>query len=322
MTLLGVGVVSRLVVDAALEAADELRVPVLLVASRRQVDKYGGYVWDTESFARHVRLRSYRALLCRDHGGPWQDEKEASVSEAMASAKESLAEDMRCKFDVLHLDPSPGGELAMDLLVELCEFCEGQALEVGAEPQSGRVGDPEDVRQLLDALPVEPTFVVAQTGTLVKETRNVGEFTHPNPSLERRVRALVEAAGSVMVKEHNGDYLSWRALRLRPELGIGGVNVAPEFGVEQTRGLLELLRGAEEDEFLQLAYDSRKWEKWLLPNSKASDRDKAVIAGHYVFETGEFAGLYARLLERVPDAEERIKARVKGRIKWYLGALA
>ena len=37
------------------------------------------------------------------------------------------------------------------------------------------------------------------------------------------------------------------------------------------------------DEFLELAYNSGKWKKWLLDLSQTSDREKSIIAGHYVF---------------------------------------
>src|SRR5919201_4716793 len=59
---IGVGVVSRQVVDAALEVAAETDREILLIASRRQVDdaRIGrGYVegWTTSRFARYVRSR-------------------------------------------------------------------------------------------------------------------------------------------------------------------------------------------------------------------------------------------------------------------------
>src|SRR5918911_5085619 len=76
---IGVGVVSRQVVDAALEVAAETDREVMLIASRRQVDdgRIGcGYVegWTTARFARYVQSRDpdRRVKLCRDHGGPWQ----------------------------------------------------------------------------------------------------------------------------------------------------------------------------------------------------------------------------------------------------------
>ena len=58
-TLLGVGPMSVNCVDATIELANEHEVPILMIASRRQIDSIefgGGYVnnWTTEDFARHV----------------------------------------------------------------------------------------------------------------------------------------------------------------------------------------------------------------------------------------------------------------------------
>lgn len=58
-TLLGVGPMSVNCVDAAIELANEHDVPLMLIASRRQIDSEdfgGGYVnnWTTEDFAQYV----------------------------------------------------------------------------------------------------------------------------------------------------------------------------------------------------------------------------------------------------------------------------
>ena len=82
-TLLGVGPMSVNCVDAAIELANENDVPLMLIASRRQIDSEdfgGGYVnnWSTHRFADYVieNDKKGKILLARDHGGPWQNESE------------------------------------------------------------------------------------------------------------------------------------------------------------------------------------------------------------------------------------------------------
>src|SRR5919108_5808738 len=119
---IGVGVVSRQAVDAALEVAAETDREILLIASRRQVDdaRIGcGYVegWTTSRFARYVRSRDpdRRVKLCRDHGGPWQHASELRLPEeaALESALRSLRADVDAGLDLLHIDTScgPGGDV-------------------------------------------------------------------------------------------------------------------------------------------------------------------------------------------------------------------
>jgi len=61
-TLLGVGPMSVNCVDAAIELANEYTIPIMLIASRRQIDSAqfnGGYVnnWTTSEFADYVRSK-------------------------------------------------------------------------------------------------------------------------------------------------------------------------------------------------------------------------------------------------------------------------
>tara|TARA_B110000008_G_scaffold236841_1_gene242316 strand:+ start:158 stop:472 length:315 start_codon:yes stop_codon:yes gene_type:complete len=82
-TLLGVGPMSKNCVDASIELADEYKSPLMLIASRRQIDSEqfgGGYVenWTTKNFAEYVsnKDKNQNIILARDHGGPWQNELE------------------------------------------------------------------------------------------------------------------------------------------------------------------------------------------------------------------------------------------------------
>ena len=101
------------------------------------------------------------------------------------------------------------------------------------------------------------------------------------------------------MKEHNGDYLSNQSLSLHPKLGIHAANVAPEFGVAETRGFIEILKKNRKtkflEEFYEISYNSKKWKKWLAPNSKTNKIDKAIISGHYVFSDRNFKNLKKKI---------------------------
>ena len=61
-TLLAVGPMSKNCVEATIEIANEKKVPIMMIASRRQIDSKemgGGYVnnWDTKSFSNYVKKR-------------------------------------------------------------------------------------------------------------------------------------------------------------------------------------------------------------------------------------------------------------------------
>ena len=128
------------------------------------------------------------------------------------------------------------------------------------------------------------------------------------------------------MKEHNTDYLSDEALQWHPRLGIHAANVAPEFGVAETLALISVLEANGltklAERFLQLAYDSNKWNKWMLANTQATDRDRSIIAGHYVFSKLECAELKAEasleLARKGIELEQHLKHKVKQSILRYL----
>lgn len=367
-TLLGVGPMSVNCVDAAVELADEHEVPLLLIASRRQIDSAefgGGYVnnWTTDQFARYVidEDKKGKVLLARDHGGPWQNTKEVSegmsLRRAMESAKASYLSDLEAGFQILHIDPSvdihgtPAVDEVLDRIFDLYEYCWSQAqrlgreviFEVGTEEQSGSTNTQEELDYTLRAITQfciankipKPSFVVIQTGTRVMETRNVGSFDTPlrvtnELPAEIQIPKMIEICNryGILMKEHNTDYLSNEALQWHPRLGIHAANVAPEFGVAETRALLKVLEenGLERlaERFLKISYDSRKWDKWMLDDTRATDRDRSIIAGHYVFSRPdcielkrEAAGLLAK---KGIDLEAQLKIAVKESILRYMSA--
>ena len=97
------------------------------------------------------------------------------------------------------------------------------------------------------------------------------------------------------MKEHNADYLTNDSLKWHPKIGIHAANVAPEFGVTETESIIEILDKTNlktlKEKFLKASYESYKWKKWMLPNTKASDYQKSIISGHYIFSTPSFLSL-------------------------------
>ncbi|MEX0298763.1 MAG: tagatose-6-phosphate kinase, partial [Kordiimonas sp.] len=230
-------------------------------------------------------------------------------------------------FDVLHIDPSvspngaPEEELAFEYLFELFDHCNDVACrldkdiayEVGTEEQDTVAESPQKLEKWLNRVKdyssekglEAPLFVVVQTGTKVMEMRNVGSlgspFRVPNqlPSSIGlpRIVDIAHRCG-FMIKQHNTDYLSDAVLSRHPEMKIDAANVAPEFGVVESKALVYFCEAhgllAERDEFLEMAYNSRKWEKWMLNGTVATDREKALICGHYIFSSEEYQDLLQR----------------------------
>ena len=366
VTLLGVGPMSLNCVNAVIEISNKNKIPIILIASRRQIDSAdfgGGYVnnWTTEEFSEYVinADKLGNVYLARDHGGPWQSDLEKEnkfgLRKAMESAKNSYKVDIDSGFQFLHLDPSIDihGSVtvddSLDRLFELYDFCFNYAkkkgreiiFEIGTEEQTGSTNSQEELKYTLsktfefcdkNKYP-RPTFVVIQTGTQVKELRNVGSLDTPfriknEIPPEIQIPQVINICNEfdICMKEHNADYLSDEVLSWHPRLGIHAANVAPEFGVVETKAFLEILEDNNlndiAEEFLKLSYESGKWKKWLIPDNDISERKKAIISGHYVFSTQEFKELNnkAKKLLEIKDIniELFIKEKIKKSIFRYL----
>ena len=317
--------------------------------------------WDTSSYAAYVNDKDKRGkvVLARDHGGPWQNDTEKqdqlSLRSAMDSAKASYRADIDSGFQLLHLDPSidihavPSRDEVLDRLFELYEYCWAYAVqsrkeiafEIGTEEQSGSTNTQEELDYTLskvsefcvkNKLP-KPVFIVVQTGTRVMEMRNVGSFDAPlrvagEIPAEIQVPKMVEICNQheILIKEHNADYLSDEALQWHPKLGIHAANIAPEFGVAETSSFVNLMEqnklGLLAERFLELSFESKKWHKWMIKDSSATDRDKALIAGHYMFSNPKFQEIKSEatacLEEHGIDLDIELQAAIKRSMYRYM----
>ncbi|CCL84250.1 TPA: class II D-tagatose-bisphosphate aldolase, non-catalytic subunit [Clostridioides difficile] len=318
-TLLGIGPMSPNLLQASFELAKDDDFPLMFIASRNQVDADelgGGYVngWNQETFTKDIKKVADKVgfdglyYLCRDHGGPWQRDKERNdhlpVDEAMELGKKSYLADIEAGFDLLMIDPTKdpfeiGKVIPLDVVlertVELIEYCENErkrlnlpdiGYEVGTEETNGGLTSTETYETFITRLKVEldnrglpmPTFIVGQTGTLTRKTEQVGTFNFRNAY---DLAQMAKKYG-VGLKEHNGDYLDDVTLLEHIPSQIIATNVAPQYGTEETRAYLKLAEvecklekeGLVEKTsnirhvLLVNAIECGRWRKWVVGEQK------------------------------------------------------
>jgi len=355
-TLLGIGPMSKNCVDVVIELVNSHKIPIMLIASRRQIESAelgGGYVnnWTTEEFSKYIEKndKNQNIILCRDHGGPYQNENENkenhSFDEVMDNAKKSFSVDIQSNFQIIHIDPTENlvSDLTQDEMLnriyDLYEFCYLTAekfnkkifVEISLGKEDGGISSVSEIEYGVkkikefcnkNKLPL-PLFMVVKTGNHVLETRNIGileDIVDGKGLEEGEIKKMIKFCNEeeIMIKEHNGDYLAEHALRYHPKIGIHGINVAPEFGVIETKAILTWLEQNNlyemEKKFIDIAYNSKKWEKWMMPNSKTTKKDKAIIAGHYIFSSKEFEVLKNEILE-TKEKEESFNNFLKSQIR-------
>lgn len=320
----GIGVMSLNIVDACIEFSNQYNHNLMFIPSRRQIDYLGGYVnnWTTEVFSNYVKNRTNNILLKRDHGGPGQG---LYNDDGLIS----LNHDSRY-FDAIHIDPwkvvksfNEGCNYTKEL-IDYCYSINADIIyEVGTE-QSIFKYESNQLDELLNYLKrnlnakkfEQIKFAVIQSGTSLKETKNTGSYD------KQRLLEMISVCKkyNLISKEHNGDYLPVFLIKEKFNCGLNSINIAPEFGQIETKTYLNEINNEHLfDEFFNICYNSKKWEKWVDASfDPFKNKEQLInICGHYVFSNEHFINKIKNNLRL--DIDVLIKENIKGKLKELYG---
>ena len=304
-----IGPMSKNVVDSIIEFGGEFG----FIPSRRQVDYNGGYVnnWTTGEFSKYV---NGRVPIERDHGGIGQGYK-------YDDGIESFMHDCRY-FDKIHIDPWKEYQDFDSGLQETIDCINFIYLVMGMKKVKFEVGTEESIRRFeVDELEtllrhlrgkLEPEifenieYVVVQSGVGLDlgKQNNTGTF---DPDRLEKMISVCKKYGKKS-KEHNGDYLSSKEYKDRFELGLDSINIAPEFGQLETLCYLEEM-GEDIDEYYNICYESKRWEKWVDKDfiPEKNKKELIEICGHYLLSDKRF-------LSNRPLIDDKIKRVIKNKL--------
>jgi hypothetical protein len=298
---------SKNIVDSIIELNSEL---FGLIPTRRQIDFDGGYVnnWDTKSFYEYVKSKS-NILVQRDHAGPNQGKTE---DDGMDSFKVDSK-----YFDIIHIDPwktyndgwTEGAKKTLESIQILSKLNPKLRYEICTE-ESIKYLSSSDIlnilRYLKSNLDIEVfekiEYVVIQSGVGLDlaNMKNTGTYN------KERLKEMVDMVHSFgkKTKEHNGDYLSNTELELRFDNNVDGINIGPEIAQVETMTYLEHMTKEEIDQFYEICFSSKKWEKWVGKNFDFTDKKLLIkVCGHYCFD-----------LFSLPKIDDIIKEKLKNKL--------
>ncbi|MFO8233245.1 MAG: class II D-tagatose-bisphosphate aldolase, non-catalytic subunit [Longimonas sp.] len=316
-TLLAVCPTSDAVLRGALAAASDAEAPLLIAATRNQVDVDGGYTgWTPRALVDRVEALCGQlsptptVLCCVDHGGPWCKDAEriAGVpwSEAKAGTQTTIRAALDAGYRYVHIDttidPHEEGPLPVETMVqrtqELLSWTEAYrqehnysrvTYEVGIEEVAPAAVDDSHARldafltQLYDGIPPEqqPTFVVSDVGT----SFGTGQFdTDHARQVVRHVRSF-----GALVKAHYSDFVEM--LDAYPRCGVGGANIGPGLSAIEYESLCELESLAKSigatptwhDTLRDVLVESGRWRKWTTDagadfDALSADQQETLLA--------------------------------------------
>tara|TARA_B100000242_G_C43048900_1_gene489838 strand:- start:2316 stop:3329 length:1014 start_codon:yes stop_codon:yes gene_type:complete len=311
---IGLGPMSTEIIDIISDFALENKKNIMLISSRNQIDKNElgiGYVnnFSTKEYSNYVKNKKNNYLhLCRDHSGPLLKdiEKKISFNESLEKTKESLREDIINDFKLLHIDTSMCKK-KYKVAEDLISFCDTIAskfkkkifYEFGTEDHGTKVAIKKFKDDAVFFSDIKnKMFLVGQTGSLIKEIYQVGEFDN---EIARNL-AKISKKYDLFVKEHNCDYLTNFQIKERREAGINAINVAPELGYLQTKTTIYLADKFNIKRLLfnykDLVLKSKKWQKWIY-SKKINNSNKVYCAGHYHFSSKEYQKLVKEINKNI-----------------------
>ncbi len=304
---LGIGPMSSEIIEAVFRYSDIKGEPLMLIPSLSQINFKGGYVnsWTTANFVDFVAQMAKKypqalVYLCRDHCGPGFN------SDSLIVVQKNIEDDINNGFNLIHIDFSKLKGSYEDILTESKKAILNiktknpkVMIEVGTDENIGAfLNDLERIENEMKFFTSlsQIEFFVCQTGSLIKEINQRGSF---NIEFLQKVKEKADKF-NLALKEHNADYLEGSLISQRKGI-ISALNVAPQCGVLQTQLTIQkcLFYGIDFTDFLEEAYQSQKWMKWLDKNQPLNNFLCSVIAGHYVF-----AGkAYRRLFDKINQKE-------------------
>ncbi|NCN07258.1 hypothetical protein GW933_01050 [Candidatus Falkowbacteria bacterium] len=311
---LGFGPMSSESIEAVYRYSNYNRRRLMLIASKNQIDHSGGYVnnWTTDQYAAYIsKMKELypqaEVLVCRDHCGPG-----FNGNDDLSDVYKTIDADIKNNFDLIHIDfchIKGDKDHQLSESKKVIEYCKKLnpkiKLEVGTDENLGinySINNLDEIEKEVDYFTefCQPDFFVVQTGTLIKEVNQVGNFnqefiTDASKILQNR---------NIKLKEHNADYLSEDEINKRIGI-VGAMNIAPQLGVVQTMTVLNkcLIYGIDFTDYANEVYNGKKWSKWLNTNTPENKFLCIAIAGHYHFASST----YQRLIEQLNKQEDIVE---------------
>lgn len=295
------------IVNGCLKYSYDHNYPLMIIASRNQVDYQSGYAFATSELSSFIKTNKYydkdRIKICRDHCGPNFSDKDKNLSlhEIIEICKKTIETDIQNGFELIHIDVSRVNtkiqeELSINLIEYALSLNPNLALEFGCEDNTGN--NLHDTLETVDkqiefALKYKNNikYLVNQTGSLTKQTQ-VGIF---NQELSNKIAIKIHNAGFYF-KEHNADYLTKSQVNQRKLAGINAINIAPQLGYIHSLTLNKLGYNYASvlDEFKQYVLKQGYWKKWVVDG--IDDPEIKFLASAHYFLNSKYAILIREVI--------------------------
>lgn len=312
-----IGPMTQNVIDATIECVKYDNILFGFIPTRRQVEWHRGYTgYSTAEFISYVKTKHENIIIERDHSGINQ-----GISEKPSYYDfKSMLYDAHHNIDIIHIDPWKKFKTYESVLRETINnilFINQKnskvLFEVGTEEAIYFYTDNllynllKDLKyELGEQIFKNIKYAVIQSGTKLEGIKNIGKFDN------ERLIHMVEVCKNfnILSKEHNGDYLSNKEIKMRFDKGLNAINIAPELGVIETKILIKnIKKDADFEKIYNICLNGKKWKKWVNLTTFRPSQEKITlieICGHY----------HNKEIKQIVNMnDEIIKIEIKKRLK-------
>jgi hypothetical protein len=291
---LGFGPMSQDIIKILGSYTTQNNYPLMVIASRNQVDYNSGYVCNTNTLVESLKaFKNDNLLICRDHCGPYFADLDTGLTleQALESCKQTIKNDIESGFDLIHIDVSRIKDNQLYYAEVLIDYAlslrNDLYLEFGSEDNAGvdvmsSIGRVDEQLAFLQKYKNNVKFFVTQTGSLTKNNQ-AGTF---DIEFNKRTIKQVHDAG-FLFKEHNSDYFTKDDLNKRILAGVDSLNIAPQLGKIQTETLKEFAHTDHWEDFGRHVYGRNYWKRWL-PTGITDQALAVLVSGHYCYQGSEY----------------------------------
>lgn len=292
------GGVSLQTVESVFRVSRDTGKPAGLMFTENQCGHLGGYVsrYDEmlSTLARlDIEYGGHRVVLARDHIR--FDSLERSAIEDVEELCFRYLKDgfsaLHLDLDVVDTDPLERLYVGRRLVGRIRERAPASIIELSLCRDDDIFNLKTIALNIDKIIEVRPDLIVLPTGSRVLNGIQIGKFCRDE------VREVVQLLKkhSILVKEHNADFLSRTQIQKRSGL-VDSFNVAPELGNRQSALTLLLASSAGLDPtiFLSQASNDPNSMRWVDSAHSAPHR-VSEICGHYVFNQSGYASLCLEL---------------------------
>lgn len=314
---IGIGPMSSEVIEAVYKYSSINNKDLMLIASKNQIDYNKGYVnnWNTSEYSNFLKklkkkYRNSNVKICRDHCGPG-----FNGNYSLKDVYKTIESDIENNFNLIHIDFSKAKKnynkilsLSKDAILYAKEINPKIEIEIGTDENFAQKLSSINIKEFISEMDfflnfMDPKYFVVPTGSLVMEDKQFGFFNYK--FIKSIYKRLLKRP--ILLKEHNADYLDGESISLRKNF-ISALNIAPQFGVSQTKFILsECIKfGIDTNEFLETCYKSKKWEKWLFNIDSRDIYKCSILAGHYNFQDKSYQYILEKLNTHHDDFNKKI----------------